>query len=120
MAKILTRKPPLTSSAPVMEVTLDPNLAQATDAIGAPDSRRLDMMEPIQLMLSAEPPNSSWKATKKIPKLFSVPITRTFTKKQCRTTNHPQPPSGGSSYWTTFSFLVLIASFLNRFMASPG
>lgn len=44
-----------------------------------PDRRRLDMMEPIQLMLSDEPPNSSWNATKKIPKLFSVPITRTFT-----------------------------------------
>lgn len=42
------------------------------------------MMEPIQLILSAEPPNSSWNATKKIPKLFRVPITRTFT---CTDTN---------------------------------
>lgn len=31
------RKPPLTSTAPVMEVILVPNLAQATDAMGAAD-----------------------------------------------------------------------------------
>lgn len=91
LAKILMRKPPLTRTAPVMEVTLVPTLAQAKEARGAadhkqevvrilfinvndvyaaddrvafsqhkpPDRRRLDMMEPIQLMLSAEPPNSS-------------------------------------------------------------
>ena len=42
------------------------------------------MMEPIQLIPSAEPPNSSWNATKKIPKVFRVPITRTLT---CSHTN---------------------------------
>lgn len=72
-----------------MEVTRVPTLAQAKEARGAvdqnqqvlralfislvhtadtrvacsqhkpPERRRLDMMEPIQLMLSAEPPNSS-------------------------------------------------------------
>ena len=31
------RKPPLTSTAPVMEVTLAPTLAQATEAMGAKD-----------------------------------------------------------------------------------
>jgi len=36
-------------------------------------------MEPIQLTRSEEPPTSSWKATKKIPKVFSIPITRTLT-----------------------------------------
>lgn len=41
------------------------------------------------------------------------------TRKQCSTTIQPQPPSGGSSYWISFcfSFLVVMASFLNRFMA---
>lgn len=34
-AKILKMKPPLTRSAPVMEVTLTPNLPQATEARGA-------------------------------------------------------------------------------------
>lgn len=82
------RNPPLTRTAPVMEVTRVPTLAQAKEARGAvgqkqqvlriifislytaetrvacsqhkpPERRRLDMMEPIQLMLSAEPPNSS-------------------------------------------------------------
>ncbi len=47
-----------------------------------PESLRLDMMDPIQLMLSDEPPNSSCSATKKIPKLFNVPITNTFTWKK--------------------------------------
>ncbi len=46
-----------------------------------PESLRQDMMDPIQLMLSDEPPNSSCSATKKIPKLFNVPITNTFTWK---------------------------------------
>lgn len=41
------------------------------------------------------------------------------TRKQCSTTIQPQPPSGGSSYWISFSFsfLVVMALFLNRFMA---
>lgn len=45
---------------------------------------------------------------------------RKLTKKQCSTTIQPQPPSGGSSYWIScsFSFLVEIAFFLNRFMAA--
>lgn len=32
---MLKRNPPLTSTAPVMEVILAPNLAQATEAMGA-------------------------------------------------------------------------------------
>lgn len=35
VAKILRMKPPLTSTAPVMEVTLHPSLVQATEAMGA-------------------------------------------------------------------------------------
>lgn len=35
LAKILMRKPPLTSTAPAMEVTLVPSLAQAIEASGA-------------------------------------------------------------------------------------
>lgn len=35
LAKILMMKPPLTSNAPAMEVTLVPSLAQATEAMGA-------------------------------------------------------------------------------------
>lgn len=42
------------------------------------------------------------------------------TRKQCSTTIQPQPPSGGSSYLISFSFsfLLVIAFFLNRFMAA--
>ena len=50
-----------------------------TGASSPPKKRREDMMEPIQLTRSEEPPTSSWKATKKIPKVFSIPITRTLT-----------------------------------------
>lgn len=38
VAKILIRKPPLTNTAPAMEVTLVPSLAQATEAIGATET----------------------------------------------------------------------------------
>lgn len=36
-------------------------------------------MEPIQLTCSEEPPTSSWNATKKMPKVLSIPITNTLT-----------------------------------------
>lgn len=39
MANILNRKPPLTSTAPVIEVTLAPTLAHATEARGATEVR---------------------------------------------------------------------------------
>lgn len=41
------------------------------------------------------------------------------TRKQWSTTIQPQPPSGGSSYWISFSFFfVVMASLPNRFMVA--
>lgn len=54
--------------------------AQTPGGAGSPPKkRREDMMEPIQLTCSEEPPTSSWKATKKIPKVLSIPMTSTLT-----------------------------------------
>lgn len=38
------------------------------------------------------------------------------TRKQCRTTIQPQPPSGGSTYWICVSgfFSLVEAALLNR------